>query len=779
MAKRSLKASDMGQAQAKKAFQRTGWTQAYLAEQVGLQTRQSVWKFFTGRPIERYIFIEICFQLDLEWQEIATLPYLDAPIQLVSEELTQLKIDTWVQKVRSQRRGQVQAQCGALQFFLDSSKPLQLNQVFTGVNFLPFLRHQQWQEISDLQRIQSTLSTNMGNSSFCPSFLKGIDIVQNHHKVVILGKPGAGKTTFLKHLALECNEGRYKPECIPIFLSLQTFASPQNGTDDISLLSVLHNQWQSCGLDLEQVKTILDSGRVLLLLDGLDEVPPSVVQTVLSQIQLFSDDYYRNQIFISCRIEAQRYHFRGFQYIEIADFLRSQVEVFARRYFVATARNSKTRGLTQASQFLYQLQKPENRPLENLTTSPLLMGLICSVFQQRSAFPTKRAKLYQIALDILIERWDQARGVQRATNLFSLSKPDTISLLCQIAFTTFIEGKCYFDQRQILNLIVNYLESTSTETLDFEILWSQSEAILKSIELRSGLLVQCAKSVYSFSHLTFQEYLTARKIVVNSTPEELQSSLKQLLAQVKDPRWREVIVLTASLLPSADSFIQQLHQQISKSAETDPTWLGFLEDLYSKVCSMGDHTIMTWAFYISLLIRQDGRLAQCIDPQFAQHLPADLAIDRALFLTLKAFQKVDVQNTFQLATHLSSLLTFEENNCPEPQVWLALKSLKDQIPKQSMDNEGIKTWWQQYGHSFQEKLQTILQEQRGFKSQWLTDFDKYGAFQQYYGTLHILLECLYGDCNISPQTRSKIEESLFLPKRMCKKQPLQTEVLST
>ena len=66
MAKRSLKASEAGRVTAKKAFERTGWTQEYLAYQVGLETRQSVWKFFSGRPVDRNIFIDLCFQLDLE-----------------------------------------------------------------------------------------------------------------------------------------------------------------------------------------------------------------------------------------------------------------------------------------------------------------------------------------------------------------------------------------------------------------------------------------------------------------------------------------------------------------------------------------------------------------------------------------------------------------------------------------------------------------------------------------------------------------------------------------
>ena len=65
MVKRSLKASEEGRIRAKKIFDRRQWSQEYLAAEVGLSTRNSIWKFFSGRPIERSIFMEICFKLDL------------------------------------------------------------------------------------------------------------------------------------------------------------------------------------------------------------------------------------------------------------------------------------------------------------------------------------------------------------------------------------------------------------------------------------------------------------------------------------------------------------------------------------------------------------------------------------------------------------------------------------------------------------------------------------------------------------------------------------------
>jgi len=65
---------------AKRAFKRKEWTQEYLASEVGIETRQPIWKFFR-QTIERHIFLEICFRLDLDWQEIASLPSESQPIE--------------------------------------------------------------------------------------------------------------------------------------------------------------------------------------------------------------------------------------------------------------------------------------------------------------------------------------------------------------------------------------------------------------------------------------------------------------------------------------------------------------------------------------------------------------------------------------------------------------------------------------------------------------------------------------------------------------------------
>ena len=81
---------------------------------------------------------------------------------------------------------------------------------------------------------------------------------------------------------------------------------------------------------------------------------------------------------------------------------------------------------------------------------------------------------------------------------------------------------------------------------------------MKSIEAQHGLLIERARGIYSFSHLTFQEYFTARQIKEKCSNEALNS----LSIHVTEKRWREVFLLVVEMLPSAEALLQLMKHQI-------------------------------------------------------------------------------------------------------------------------------------------------------------------------------------------------------------------------
>lgn len=72
MGKRSFQASRQGVERLTQAFDKYGKTQDCLATEVGC-TRQTVNKFLTGKRISKELFISLCNELNLNWQDIAEL----------------------------------------------------------------------------------------------------------------------------------------------------------------------------------------------------------------------------------------------------------------------------------------------------------------------------------------------------------------------------------------------------------------------------------------------------------------------------------------------------------------------------------------------------------------------------------------------------------------------------------------------------------------------------------------------------------------------------------
>ena len=80
-------------------------------------------------------------------------------------------------------------------------------------------------------------------------------------------------------------------------------------------------------------------------------------------------------------------------------------------------------------------------------------------------------------------------------------------------------------------------------------------AVLRAIAAQHGIFVERARGVYSFAHLTFQEYFAARYIYENEAKGTLKALIKM---HVLEDSWREVFLLKASLLDDADEFFDVL-----------------------------------------------------------------------------------------------------------------------------------------------------------------------------------------------------------------------------
>ncbi|HEY9299807.1 MAG TPA: hypothetical protein VIQ31_26290, partial [Phormidium sp.] len=205
----------------------------------------------------------------------------------------------------------------------------------------------------------------------------------------------------------------------------------------------------------------------------------------------------------------------------------------------------------------------------------------CLVFQEKVEFSSKRSKLYEQGLDILLNRWDESRGVKRDEAYRNLSLEDKKELLSRVAFIMFEQGDYFFEQDKIQQHITDYLRTLPDVKAEPKALRRDSMAVLKSLEAQHGLLIERAREIYSFSHLTFQEYFTAKAIVDSSE----KRALKNLVSHIIENRWREVFLLTGSMKLNADELLLLMKQYIDTRI-TSEQLQQFLGWVYQKSLSV-------------------------------------------------------------------------------------------------------------------------------------------------------------------------------------------------
>ena len=762
---RSLRISKVGLGEAEKAFRLKGWTQEYLAGASG-SSRPTVINFFARKPVEKRFFYAFCSELGLEWSEIAEIETNDSVTRSLS-------IDELIQSVRDNIYGSIYEKCGFMRV-LDMSQPIELDDIYTKVNILEKITGRRRLSISELSEqagIQNFERFSL--SRVKAQRVPGLEAVQQHSKLMILGKPGAGKTTFLKRLAVQCVEGQFRPELVPLFITLKDFAEAPGQP---SLLSYLIQLFKSHGVELDTqvekdilttlfssnaspVELLLKQGRILILLDGLDEVRRSDTARILNQIQAFTHQYYKNPFIVTCRIAAKEYTFGQFTEVEIADFDEQQVKTFVTKWF------QSKQDITKGKAFIGRLER--DRSIRELTSSPILLTLLCLVFEDASTFPSNRSELYKEGLDILLKKWDAKRNIERDKIYRGLSLKRKEDLLSQIAANTFESGDYFFKQKAIEREISAYIRNLPGANTDEEALLLDSEAVLKSIEAQHGLLIERAKGIYSFSHLTFHEYFAARNFVTSSKSDIFQ---QRLFPHLIDRRWQEVLLLTVSMMENADQLLQGMKEYIDNLVANDSEIQQLLTWLQQKSSSMDTcyKPATVRAYYLThevyLATENDLSVALTNDHDLTFSLIRDYDLSRSSdqvpFDTLLA----TICNRRRGGEIHRAHQYFERVFAAdlEPELKQALQIFKNELPSKKSTKQ-FKQWCETEGPEWTERLRKVLIQYRNIGHDWQIVDERRTLLGAYYKANKLLVDCLNSDCYVSREVRQDIEDHLLLP----------------
>ncbi|MEM6433374.1 MAG: NACHT domain-containing NTPase [Cyanobacteria bacterium P01_D01_bin.115] len=633
---------------------------------------------------------------------------------------------------------------------LDMEQPIGVSDIYTGVNILEKLSGRRRLGLDellqdcDLEKFDRFLLGQIRHER-----VPGLEAVERYDKLMILGKPGAGKTTFMKRLATLCNQGEFQPQRVPVFITLKEFAEAQGKP---GLQAYIGQQWQNCEIETaEALSKVLKQGRALVLLDGLDEVRETDHGHILQEIKAFTRQYRDCSFVMTCRIAAREYIFEDFTEVEVADFKHDQIAESATKWFAA--KRDPAKGKT----FIQRLK--DNQPIQELATNPLLLTLLCLVFGEAADFPANRSELYKEGLDVLLKKWDAKRNIERDQAYKKSSLKRKEDLLSQLAFATFTQGDYFFKQSVVERCIIDYIRNLPGAQEDEAALQLDGEAVLKSIEAQHGLLVERARGIYSFSHLTFQEYFTAKQITRPTA--QLPLALADLAQHVTEKRYREIFLLSVGMLPEADDLLVSMKQQIDGLVANSPDIQALLVWVTHKTASVETtyKLASVRVFYLSLSRTLSRALS--LDLTFDRDRDFDLTFDRDLARALDFDLALDLALDFALDRALDRDRAVQSAK-DDPELRLKLDALKAQLPDYQ-NRDVFVQWWIEQGKDWIEQLRQVIVEHRNIGHDWqLTETQKV-TLQQYYDANKLLVDCLNSDCYVTKATRQYIEDTLLLP----------------
>ncbi|MBE9102727.1 NACHT domain-containing protein [filamentous cyanobacterium LEGE 07170] len=446
-------------------------------------------------------------------------------------------------------------------------EPLPLDEIYTAVKLLNDESIRFFVGVDDLEETYR----KKGRRSFGRDDSErrdGMQVANAEQYLMVLGGPGIGKSTFLRKIGLEVLKPRQDAskqihrDCIPVLIELKEFRD-----DTINLKQKIAAEFETCGFPEAMAFTdaSLAQGKLLVLLDGLDEVPTRNLNAVIKHLEDFVDAHDNNAFVASCRIAAYRSNqgigFRRFTDVTMAEFDDEQIEQFVSRWF----RSSLDLEAGTANKYWELLQKDEHTATKELAQTPLLLTFLCLVYDREQTLPAQRSSLYGKALNILLSEWAAQKRLEQDP-IYEGFHPDLEKvLLAEIAHNSFVQDQLFFLKDDLTRRIGEFL----ADTLDAP-KYLDGTAVLTAIEKQQGVLVERATDIYSFSHLTLQEYLTAFHIVEQRLEDAL---VKQHLT---DERWREVFLLVAGLSGNrAIDFLYRLEKQTRIYLES-----------YTKLCNL-------------------------------------------------------------------------------------------------------------------------------------------------------------------------------------------------
>jgi len=381
--------------------------------------------------------------------------------------------------------------------------------------------------------------------------LTALEAATRERRLALLGEPGGGKSTFVRQLAAQTAAATlagkapfpdWETGLIPVLITLRELA-PRLAAVELkglaeaeqetrlrealrahltaTLAACRADEWDAC------LEDELLAGHLLLILDGLDEVPEHTRERVRRAVGALLQAYGRLQrVIVTCRVRSYTGAavLPGFAAHTLAAFDEDQIRAFVQGWYQAQEQLGRVTAAVAAERSDDLQRAALSGDLRPLAGNPLLLTTMALIHQKEVGLPKERVRLYSLAVQVLLTRWQQRKGLAVSPELGAVLSDDLKlrALLERLAYEAHSRqaGKRRGGDLARKDLLEILEAPAYLGTVGL------ADEFLDYVDQRAGLLVgqggtedDRIPKTYAFPHRTFQEYLAGCYLVSGRSAE--------------------------------------------------------------------------------------------------------------------------------------------------------------------------------------------------------------------------------------------------------------------
>lgn len=334
-------------------------------------------------------------------------------------------------------------------------------------------------------------------------------------KLIITGTGGIGKTTMMKHLFLNCIDGRHM---VPILIELRNLNEEYSRKDNFNLVEYIYNNLKTQDFETDQsyFEYGLKNGENLILFDGFDELKHDISRNVAADIKEFCNTYNKSYVIITSRPSEQFIGWHDFVELETVPLNKKQALSLINRLEIEEENIKK--------QFLKELDDKLFDKYTSFASIPLLLTIMFLTYENNATVPDKLSDFYEQAFVALYQTHDASKSGYQRDIRSKLSYEEFKNVLSYICFQTYLNDEYSFTEDKILEHINRAMKRFKFER-DFV-----AEDYLE--DLTSSVCMFIKEGIkYKFSHRTFQEFFAA--VYTTQKEDNMQIKIFDLVLAIK------------------------------------------------------------------------------------------------------------------------------------------------------------------------------------------------------------------------------------------------------